>query len=196
VRFAHEPHTRSLADFLVHTLVSAKRVGMSFLHLTRENAVRLETADGTLFPDCSFQLQPSGSQALSFFVELDNGTERVASTDSLDSWSRKLRLYDAYQDGVPSRFRVLVVTTRGHERLRHILDRAAAISPNPRRSLVYGTTLKKFLAAADALRTPCFLDHRGQAVSLIPPSFQVRRHHTPRGSAAPIERKAETARVR
>ena len=81
---------------------------------------------------------------------------------------RKIRLYDQFQDTCPNRFRVLFVTTRSAERLDHILDAAGKLVHNPRRSLVYGATLGDLLAHTDPILTPCFRDHRQQALPLIP----------------------------
>ena len=70
---------------------------------------------------------------LSFFVELDNSTERIRSQKELESWERKIRFYDEYQYASGRRYRVLVVTTRSTERLSHILAAAAELVRNPRR---------------------------------------------------------------
>jgi hypothetical protein len=52
-----------------------------------------------------------------------------------DTWHRKIRLHDAYQDQVHERHRVVVVTTRSKARLAHILDAAASFVKNPQRTL-------------------------------------------------------------
>ena len=138
---------------------------MSF---ARENTLRLDIGAESLFPDAAFELVATDDRAFSFHVELDNGTERIRSQKHIDSWERKIRLYDAYQDRCDGRFRVLVVTTRSRDRLHHILDAANALVRNPQRSLFYGIDLTSFVGESNPLFSPCFRDRRGNAVSLIP----------------------------
>ena len=66
------------------------------------------------------------------FVELDNGTERIQSDKDTDSWQRKVRLYEQFQDQTqPHRFRVLVLTTRssGSARSRNEGAATAGVAP-------------------------------------------------------------------
>ena len=167
VGLAKQHHTRSLADFIVHTVVAAHARGMPLVDFARENSLKLEIGAECLFPDCAFQLRLP-DEKLNFVVELDNGTERVRSQKDADSWERKIRLYDAYQDGAGHRFRVLVVSTRSRERLDHILDAAATLQRNPRRTLFCGVHLDDYLTLEDAVGAACFLDHRGHRISLVP----------------------------
>ncbi|MBI2805223.1 MAG: replication-relaxation family protein [Planctomycetes bacterium] len=168
VGLSHQHHTRSLADVIVHTMVTAHASGIRVAGFYPENALHLQIGDESLYPDCAFQLLPSDGRQFSFFVELDNSSERVRSAKSFDSWERKLKLYEALQDQSPTRFRVLVVTTRQSERLRHILDAAGSLLRNPQRSLIYGIHLQDFLAQPQALTAPCFTDHRRQPAALVP----------------------------
>ena len=92
----------------------------------------------------------------------------------MDSWQRKVRFYERYQDAKPERFRVLAVTTGGEPRLRNLLGCAASLVRNPQRSLVYGITLKAFLAQPDAVTAPCFRNHREQPVALVQVASQVK----------------------
>jgi hypothetical protein len=169
VALAHQHHTHSLAEFVVHTAVAAHRQGIAMKNFSRENTLRLQVGQKNLFPDCAFELHTRDEQQFNFLVELDNGTERVRSDRDADSWQRKIRLYEQLQDqAFPHRFRVLVVTTRSRERLDHILAVATEYARNPRRSLFYATHLDDYLAQADALRQPCFCDHHGRRVALVP----------------------------
>ncbi len=133
----------------------------------RENALRLTVGSESLYPDCAFQLVTPSGFPFSFFVELDNSTEAIRSDKDRDSWERKLRLYDAFQDTTPVRFRVLVLTTRSSQRVGHVLDAAKAILANPQRGLIYGAFLDDFLAQPDALTSPCFRDHLGRRRALV-----------------------------
>lgn len=168
VSLAYQHHTRSLADFIVQTAVAAHRAGYSFTGFCRENTINIEIGTDRLFPDCAFKLVSPEGEERSFLVELDNRTERVRSAKEVQSWERKLRLYDAYQDQCPFRFRVLIVTTRSRERLQHILEAARQIQRNPERALFYGVNLETYLTIPDAVTIPCFRDHRGEPVSLVP----------------------------
>lgn len=165
---ANHHHTRSLADFIVHTTVAAHRAGVRLANFYRENTLYLEVGDERLFPDCAFQLITADGRPLSYFVELDNGSERVESDKPIVSLERKIRLYESCQDHCPERFRVLIVTTRRPERLAHILNAATRLTRNANRSLFYGICLPQYLSRDSPLTATCFLNHRGQPVSLIP----------------------------
>jgi protein involved in plasmid replication-relaxation len=166
-------HTRCLADFLVHTMVAAEKSGMVFTTFYRENTLRVCIGDECLYPDCSFQLLTPDRRELNFFVELDNHTERIRSQQDEESWQRKLRLYDSLQTIAPSRFRVLIVTTRSSQRLNNILSLAAQILRNPYRSLFYGASLPDFLRTPDAVQVACFRDHRGRPAAMLPLRWQL-----------------------
>jgi hypothetical protein len=178
VGLSHQHHTHSLAEFIVHSVVAAHRQGIAMKNFRRENSLRLQVGQDSLFPDCAFELHAPDGRQFNFLVELDNGTERVRSEKDIDSWQRKIRLYEELQDrNYPHRFRVLVVTTRSADRLRHILAVATEHTRNPSRSLFYAAHLDDYLQQPDPLGEPCFRDHRGTAVALIsaakPPGRQL-----------------------
>jgi len=169
VSIGHHHHTHCLADFIVHTLVAARRRAIRLAHFYRENTLQLRVgADVLLRPDCAFELHtPSGHQ-LNFLVELDGGTERIRSDKDTDAWQQKIQLYNLLQDrNYPDRFRVLVVTTRCSDRLQSILTLAAQNTTNSQRTLFYAVTLPDYLAQPDALYHPCFRDHRGNSIPLV-----------------------------
>jgi hypothetical protein len=169
IGIAHHHHTLSLSEFIVHTAVAAHRQGIRMVNFYRENTLRLVVGDEAIFPDCAFELASPAGLKFNFLVELDNGTERVRSQKDAESWQRKIRLYDGLQnESYPHRFRVLVVTTRSGDRLRHILDTAATGMHNPRRTLFYGVHLQDYLAEPDAACAPCLRDHRNLPVVLVP----------------------------
>jgi hypothetical protein len=70
------------------------------------------------------------------------------------------------------RVRVLIVTTRSRDRLQHILQTAARQTSNPHRSLFYGIHRGDYLAETDAVCKPCFRDHRGLRMALVPGRFE------------------------
>lgn len=167
VGLARQHHTYCLAEFIVHLAIATHQAGWKLTGFYRENACRLPVGDEVIYPDCAFQLVAEGRPPHSFFVELDNSTEVIRSDADRDSWQRKLRLYDAFQDSVPDRFRVIVLATRSSERIQHILDAARDVVRNPQRTLIYGGTLRDFLARPDALVAPCFRDHAGRRRAIV-----------------------------
>ena len=169
VGIARQRHAHSLAEFLVHLIVATHRAQITIGHFHRENALCLRVGDETLYPDGAFELSAPGSGPFRFFVEMDNNSEKIRGTFSLDTWQRKIAIYERHQNACPERFRVLAVTTAGNERVANILDCARALARNPRRSLVYGITLTAFLPESEPLQIPCFRDHVGRDVSLLPP---------------------------
>ena len=187
VGLAHQHHTRSLADFLVHTAVAAHGRGCPLKGFYRENTLRLAVGQDTLYPDCAFELLTPRRRQYNFLVELDSGTERVRSDKDTESWQRKIRLYDELQSQIyPKRFRVLIVTTRSSDRLRHILDAAGALVRNRQRSLFYGVYLEDYLSETDGVCEACFLDHRGRRAALLPArDFAITCPHSVRETIPP-----------
>lgn len=179
IAIGHHHHTKCLADFLVQTFVAAHRLGIEVRYFARENSVRMEAAGSVLYPDCAFQLFTPGGRAFNFVVELDNGTERIRSPQDVESIERKVRGYDLHQSSTPSfdhgRFVVLFVTTRSPDRLAHILQAAARIMRNPRRTLFMGVTLAAFLSEDAPLTAPLFLSPTSREQSLIPEDSAIRR---------------------
>ena len=168
VGVARQAHTRALAEAIVHLAVAAHRAGIPIENFRRENALRLSVGEESLYPDSAFELAPDPEARLSYFIEIDNRSESVRSTSSPDSWEKKVQFYERYRDAQAERFRVLVVTTGGRERLGNMLRCAAEKARNPLRSLVYGATLQDFLKADAPLLSDIFRDHQGQNIALIP----------------------------
>ena len=124
----HHHHTWSLADFLVQTVVAAHWHDLKIQRVAPENSLRLEANGFVSFPDLGFQVATPDGRSFNFMVELDNGTERVRTKRDVESIERKLRGYDAHQSQFsaddPDRYLVLLITTRGTQRLQHMLDLA------------------------------------------------------------------------
>jgi hypothetical protein len=163
-----ETHAQMLGEILSHAVVCAHREGVALRNFHRENALALEAAGEVVRPDAAFELLTQNGHMLSFFVEADNRTEPVRAHAQRNSIERKLRQYEAWADASGRRFRLLFVTRGGAARVRHVLQMAAQTARNPARSLVYAATLEGFLARQDALSAPCFLDHHGRPVALLP----------------------------
>lgn len=167
VGVARQSHTQALAEVTVQLFLATHRTGIPVTRFRRENAQRLTVGDESLYPDGTFDLLPSPETCFSYFLELDNRTESIYSASTLDTWQRKVQFYERYQDAEHDRFRLLGITTGGPERLKHMLECAAELAHNPRRSLVYGTTLVDFLRADDPLWKPIFRNHHGRSVALL-----------------------------
>ena len=167
VGLSRQPHTQALADALVHLFVCAHAAGIRVEDYTRENSLRLNIAEESLFPDGAFRLVGADGRSFAFFLELDNSTESIRSQTSIDSWQRKVRFYERYQDSKTERFRVLAITTGGEMRVQNLLACAASLARNPQRSLVYGITLHAFLADTDVVTAACFRNHRKQSAALV-----------------------------
>lgn len=169
VALGRQPHQQALSDFIVHTAWGAHESGLGLAGLYRENTIRLDAAGKSVLPDCSFLLT-RGREQFRFFVEIDNGTERVRSQKDCESIERKIRTYDAFQDLRPDhRFRVIFVSAQNsRDRLLNILETAAKVIRDPNRTLFYGITLANYLTTHLPVTSPRFLDHRGQRQPLIP----------------------------
>ncbi len=168
VGLSRQRHTHALADLMVQLAVSAHRAGLTLSHVARENGVRLEAGGEVVFPDAAFRVTVPAGKHFDFFVELDAATERLRSADTtLDSLERKLRVYESYADQSPYRFRVLLVTTAGRERVRHAAELAAKLAKNLQRSLVYAAALAEVLPEADLFQRTVFRDHRHRPVPLL-----------------------------
>jgi plasmid maintenance system antidote protein VapI len=163
-------HTHALAEVIVHLVVAAHRAGAEMIGFCRENAVALNDGQATIYPDSAFQLvRPNGEQ-FSYFVELDNSTERLATEKNTESWQRKIRVYESVRSSTPTRFRVLVFATRSTARVAHILALAKSLGTNPRRTLVCGITLAAFLRTEQAVTQPVFRDHLARETALLSPN--------------------------
>ena len=167
----HHHHTNSLAETIVHLCVSAIENDCEVLHFARENSVKLIADPFTLYPDAAFVIRRRDGRTFSFVMEFDNGTERVRSKQDVESIERKLRGYDAHQSKFdahdPDRYLVLFITTRSQRRLQYILDVAAEIISQPKRTVFVGCELREFLSS-DPFHVPLFSDHRGLRRTLLP----------------------------
>ena len=179
VGMGRQYHSHRLADFVVRTIVAAHETQVTIENMTRENALRLSVGEEHLYPDGSFTLSVPGRPPFLFYVELDNSTEVLTSPTQRDSWLKKLRFYEALQDSMPTRFRVLGLITRSQKRLENIAMLAASVAANSQRSLFYGTYLPGYLQHATPFAAPLFTDHRGLHISLIPQMFITAETRTP-----------------
>jgi hypothetical protein len=147
--------------------IAAHAIGAELTGFCRENTFLLTDGRDTIYPDCGFQLGHPDGERFSYFVELDNSTERLTGDKNIESWERKIRIYETVRSTSLTRFRVLIFTTRSAERAGHILWLARKLAANPQRTLFCGASLAEFLAAEDPLRRPLFRDHLGRPTAIF-----------------------------
>lgn len=184
IRPGHHHHTLSIAELMTHLIVCGHRLGHTMQEFARENSVRLQVTVSdvesgdvpsssvfTVFPDCAFVVRRADGSRFAFCVELDNGSERVRSTQDVESIERKLRAYDAHQSQYskfdPNRYLVLFVTTRSDFRVSHILQLANAVMLHPGRTVFLGASLSAWLRH-DPFKDAILSDHRGLKRTLVP----------------------------
>jgi hypothetical protein len=168
-------HTFRLAEVIVETLRACHDRRVEIERFIRENELTFTAGDRQVQPDCFFRLKTSGRR-FNLAFEVDNSTASV-DTYAVNSIRQKLTTYHVYQELMLSqwhaagkrwerpRFRVVFLTP-SVARAHHILSLAAEIAAQ-RRRLVYAATLDCYVAEADPLFAPLFLDHLGQWQSLI-----------------------------
>ena len=117
-----------LADFLVHSAVAAHAQGFRIVDVHPENTFVAVVNGETLVPDHRFDLLNGAGERYRYLIELDNSTETIRSVKhEQETWQRKIRLHDAYQDQCDQRHRVVVVTTRSRD------DSTTSWTPRPPR---------------------------------------------------------------
>lgn len=162
-------HTKALSDLIVHLLPAAEQARCHIQQLTSEGSVKIETQPFTLYPDFGFQLVSPTGKSFNYFVELDNGTERVRSKQAVESLERKIRGYDAHQSQFkafsPDRYVVLFVTTRSSARVDHILEAVRSVAFNQQRRTFLVADLQTILSM-ESLTSPVWLDPNGPAALL------------------------------
>ena len=169
-------HTLELADVIVHALAAAHTHRIKLTSFHRENELTLQVGEQQTVPDCHMQFVAS-RKTFNVLFELDRSTEALESA-ALNSIRRKLLAYEAYQDyswalwtqagasGPRPYFRVVFLTA-SVARAYHMLALARECARNPNRHLCYATTLDQYLAEANALLSPLFLDHHGRWQALV-----------------------------
>ena len=159
-------HQRYFTDFIVYTDLAAHRAGATLCNFEPDGSVRLKFPNGLLIPDAAFDIVTSSGKTLHYYTELDNSTERLRTTADVESWTRKIRLYDALRDRSAEPFRVLVVTTQSSERLEHILSLASELVRNKSRPLFAGVYLDDYEQEPEPLTMPVFrVQHRTDLVA-------------------------------
>ena len=167
VPLASQPHIRSLADFIIHTDVAARRSDVTFTDFFRDGEVQISVNGSNLIPDAGFTLVEATGRRCNFLVELDNSTERIRTQKHIESWTRKIDLYDALQYQTNERFRLLIVACKSRDRVANVLRFARQRVRNAQRTLCSGVFLDDYLHCTDPLARPVFVSQLGRETSLL-----------------------------
>ena len=161
-------HTRHLADVIVHTAVHAKRLGVELVNQRGENQLPLSLGDWTQKPDYSFQLQTRDG-AYTYYDEIDEATEPIASTKQRESLEAKVRFHEEYQSATGERYRVRVFFAKASPRIVQFLNLARKYA-TLQRSIFYAVLLEDYLKHGSPLTSPIFADHFHRLHPLVPAS--------------------------
>jgi hypothetical protein len=169
-------HRYALGQVVVHTLVAAQRCGVRIVRFHRENAFAIEVGGRVQKPDGMWRFERA-EMVFNHLFEVDMGTAPL-DAPGRTSIRSKLATYEAYYDGVwqawkrqggrghRPRFRVAFFAP-SRQRMEHILILARQLARNADRHLCYAVTMENYLATAEALTEPIFLDHHGRWDALV-----------------------------
>lgn len=174
-------HAYDLSRLITHAVACAHRRGIRIEWAMPENTYSIVAGPHRMKPDFSVVFGHSGMRFNTFW-ERDRHTESIDSP-AKNSVRNKIIAYETYYNLLADRWRRgdipgrrprlrVPFFTDTMERAEHILCTASQLARNPKRLLVYATTLDCFLNDDDALMQPVFLDHCGrfQAVVDLHPS--------------------------
>ena len=170
-QMTHPWHTYWLARFIVKTLVTARRFGVTLEECYPDNTVPLAGDTSALYPDFLITVVAHDGRRYHYCIELDNATQSIRSETNLDALEWKIRRYEAWQYAAAERgenFRVLFATTGSLPHAKNIVAVAADILLDPRRELVLSCRLQDYLAAPNPFTQPVWLSQRGQRAAMIP----------------------------
>jgi hypothetical protein len=165
---ALQRHTRHLADVIVQTNVAAARLGVTIHEQQGENQLVLSLGDRVQKPDYSFRLATRDG-VFTYFDELDESTEPIASTKQRESLEAKIRFHEDYQNATGERYRVRMIFAKATSRVFQFLQLARRHATR-QRSIFYIVLLDKYLSHDSPLTSPLFIDHFNRLQALVPPS--------------------------
>jgi len=166
VSLALQRHTRHLADVIVKTNVHAQQLGLRILDQRGENQLSLSFGEQTQRPDYSFRLQTRDA-VYTYYDEIDEGTEPIASTKQRESLEAKIRFHEEYQNATGERYRVRVFFAKASIRMVQFLNLARKHATR-QRSIFYAVLLEDYLNHANPLTSPMFVDHFHRLQPLVP----------------------------
>jgi hypothetical protein len=165
---ALQRHTRHLADVIVRTNVQARRLGLQLVEQHGENQLPLTLGERMQKPDYSFRLATRDGE-LTFYDELDEGTEPVSSTRQRESLEARIRFHEDYQNATGERYRVRMFFAKASARMVRFL--ALARQQAARQRVIFlAVLLEDYLKHANPLTASLFIDHNNKLQSLVPAS--------------------------
>jgi len=163
---ALQRHTRDLADVIVHTNVQARQHGIEIVEQVGENRLTLILGDREQKPDYSFRLAtPQGM--FTYYDELDESTEPIASTKQRESLESKIRFHEDHQNATGERYRVRMVFAKASPRMQQFSELARKHGTR-QRCIFYAVLFDAYVKHGSPLTTPIFLDHFGRLQPLVP----------------------------
>jgi hypothetical protein len=165
---ALQRHTRHLADIIVQTNVHARWLGLRILEQHGENQLPLSLGERMQKPDYSFRLATRDGP-LTFYDELDEGTEPIASTKQRESLEARIRFHEDYQNATGERYRVRVLFAKASARMVQFLSLARQHA-KLQRVIFLAALLEDYLKNSSPLTSPMFVDHFNRLRSIVPNS--------------------------
>lgn len=163
---ALQRHTRHLADAIVQTSIHARRLGVPILDQLGENQLTLTLGERSQKPDHSFRLAtPDG--VFTYYDELDEATEPIASTKQRESLEAKIRFHEDYQNATGERYRVRVFFPKASPRFTQFLA-IARQHATLQRVIFLAVLLEDYMRHGSPLTAPLFVDHHNRLQSLVP----------------------------
>jgi hypothetical protein len=165
---ALQRHTRHLADIITQTNVHARRLGLTIVEQHGENQLPLALGERMQKPDYTFRLATRDGP-LTFYDELDEGTEPIASTKQRESLEARIRFHEDYQNANGERYRVRVFFAKASARMVQFLALARRYAAK-QRVIFLAVLLEDYLKHGSPLTSPIFVDHFNRLEPLIPPA--------------------------
>jgi hypothetical protein len=163
---ALQRHTRHLADIIVQTNVHARRLGMTIVEQHGENQLPLTLGDRMQKPDYSFRLATRDGP-LTFYDELDEGSEPITSTRQRESLEARIRFHEDFQNATGERYRVRVFFAKASVRMVQFLALARKYAAK-QRIIFLAVILDDYLKHGSPLTSPMFLDHFNRLQTVVP----------------------------
>ncbi len=133
------------------------RLGVQILDQRGENQLPLTLGERTQKPDYSFRLATRDG-VFTFYDEIDEGTEPIASNKQRECLEAKIRFHEDYQNATGERYRVRVIFAKTSVRMVQFLSLARRHA-TLQRSIFYGVLLEDYLKHGSPLTSPMFIDH-------------------------------------
>jgi hypothetical protein len=172
-----ERHTRHLADIIVATNIAARRLGVEIQEQVGENRLTLVLGDREQKPDYSFRLATRDG-LYTYYDELDEATEPIASNRQRESLEAKIRFHEEYQNATGERYRVRMIFAKASPRMVQFLNLAHKHAKQQRR-IFFAVLLENYVKHGSPFTAPIFVDHFHQITPLVKASNSHRQRAFP-----------------